>query len=390
MATRTSEEYEAEIAALKAQVAQYKTRTAMTMFGRVTAAPRQGTMTIAGLEEMILQVSGDDTVGYANNPMMRLLGMPDRKAVLGTPLSHWDRGPMEENTFAALVQMARGAQEPQAVERPCPEVPADRLPSSDLPAAAGDRVLRFTATPHKGSVQIIVQDVTRTRWLETTFARYVSPKVIEKLQQIPATEMLAMERRDLTILFADMRGFTRLCQEAAPAQVQDTVNSFLANMVACIESVDGTVQGFVGDQVMAMFGAPLPQEDHALRALICAVAMQRVHAQWTSDRLARGLPAPPVGVGLATGSVVVGNIGTQSRMDYTAQGHGVNLAARLCAAAEGGEILTVPETHAAAGKSIKTYDGDVPVPHFAFASKGKLAFKNVANPVDVLSVKVKG
>jgi class 3 adenylate cyclase len=384
---RTPEEYEAEIAALEEEIRRLKSRSAMSLFGKVSASVPGATVpTILGVEEMVLLVAADDTVGYLNNPMMKLLGVSDRREAIGSPLSRWDQGPLPESTLAALVQMARAVPEPQAVERSCPEIPAERLPAAD---ATGARTLRFAVAPHKGSVQIVVQDVTRLRWLESTFSRYVSPRVIERMQQVPTGDLLTMERREVSILFTDLRGFTRLCQEETPARVQETVNSFLSNMVGCVEAVEGTVLGFAGDQVMALFSAPLVQADHALRALICAAQMQRIHGAWVDERTRAGLPAPAAGVGLATGTVVVGNIGTPTRMDYTAQGHAVNLAARLCSAAGGGEVLTVPETHQAALSCIGAYQGEVPVPRFTFAGKGKQSFKNVAQPVEVLSVGVK-
>jgi class 3 adenylate cyclase len=387
--SKTVEQLEAENRELRAELERIKSKQALTMFGNVTVAPRTAKLTIVGLEEMIVAVGDDDTVGYVNTSMMKLLGIGDRQQALGTPLTLWDDGPLGENTLKAIVQAARSSEEVLAFERPFPDIPRQLLPTTDVPVGASETILRFTASSQKDRVQIVAQDVTRTRWLETTFARYLSPKVIEQMQGIGADELLSMERRELTILFCDLRGFTTLCQEAEPEQVRDTINTYLAGMVDCVERLDGTVQGFVGDEVMAIFGAPLPQEDHALRALICAVEMQRVHGAWIEDRMRSGRPAPPTGIGLATGEVVVGNIGTESRMDYTAQGHGVNLAARLCGAALAGEVLTVPETHLAAMKHLKTYDGEVAIPRLSFGSKGKLTFKNVKQPVEVLSVRVK-
>jgi len=202
-------------------------------------------------------------------------------------------------------------------------------------------------------------------------------------------EFLQMERREVTLVFCDMRGFTSLCQEEEPKLVQETVNSFLSNMVEQIEMLDGTVQGFVGDQVMAIFGAPVDLPDHALRGLVCTVCMRDAHLRWIAEREAKGLPTRQAGIGLATGSVVVGNIGTPTRMDYTAQGHAVNLAARLCSAAGGGEILTVKATHGAALGAIKSYGGEVPLPRFSFGDKGTMRFKNVSEPVRVISVTTK-
>ncbi len=379
----------AENQRLREELERIKSRQALTMFGNIHAAPRSGKTTIIGLDEMIISVGEDDTVGYVNTSMMKLLGISDRNQALKTQLSKWDQGHLGENTLSAIVQIARSSEDIQILEKPFSDIPRELLPTSDVPPGAKDTILRFSASAKEGRVQIIAQDVTRTRWLEDTFARYLSPKVIEQMQNVDSDNLLTMERRDLSILFTDLRGFTKLCQEATPSQVQDTINSFLSNMVQCIELLDGTVQGFVGDEVMSIFGAPMTQEDHALRALICAVEMQKVHKNWIEERTAKDMPAPQMGVGLATGSVVVGNIGTKTRMDYTAQGHGVNLAARLCGAARGGEILTVPATHSAALKHTKSYSGEVTIPRFTFESIGKQNFKGVNESTDVLRVGTK-
>jgi adenylate cyclase len=278
------------------------------------------------------------------------------------------------------------------VERTCPDLPVERLPEQSGTRPATDPVLRFTASTVKGHVQLVVQDVTRLRWLEQTFSRYVSEKVIEQLHAMPTGRALQMERKELTILFADMRSFTRLTQEVELEELQQMVNSFLANMVGCVEQLDGTVDKFVGDEVMAIFGAPVPQEDHALRALICAVEMQRVHTAWVEKRKQEGKPWCGLGVGLATGQVVVGNIGTKTRMEYTVLGHAVNMAGRLCGSAAAGEVLTIPETHAAALVGIKRARGKpspLVIPRLSFRPKDKMRFKNVEHAIDVVSVFVK-
>jgi len=387
-----------EIVELKAEIERLKSRqsdavrsraTAMAITGTLAVGRSTGSLTVMGLEEMILQVSLDDKVGYVNTPMAKLLGMPDRKKALGTALADWDRNPSGEGVLQALVDVARSCEEAHVLERICPDMDPDMLPDGDALRPAGPTILRFTATGMKGRVNIVVQDVTRMRWLESTFSRYVSPAIIEQMRSMTATDFLSTERRELTLLFSDLRGFTAMSQRLSPEQVHEMVNSFLSNMVDCVARLDGTVDKFVGDEIMVIFGAPVPMADHALRALLCGVEMQRVHAEWSATREAADLPVLPMGVGLATGLVVVGNVGTPTRMDYTALGHAVNLAARLCSAAEPGEVLTVPASHAAAMKSLSTYQGSVKVPRLSFQPKGKLNFKNVSDPVDVVSVKVK-
>lgn len=383
----TAEELQARVVELEREVARLRAVVAMPVTGTIAVAGSRGrSLTVAGAEEMILQVNADDRVGYANAPMATLLGMPDRKLAIGQPYDAFDHGPIGDGVLAALVQLGRGGEEPRVLERACPGLPPDRLPPSPGTRPAGEPVLRFVAAGVQGRVQITAQDVTRLRWLEGTFSRYVSPAVIEQMHQAGAGDLMRMERRVLTVLFVDMRGFTRLSQGLQPEGVGELVNAFLASMGACIEALDGTVDKYAGDNVMAFFGAPLDQPDHALRALVCAAEMQRANARWVAERAAAGLPAGACGVGIATGPVVVGNIGTPSRVDYTAIGHTTNMAARLCGAAGPGEILTLQSTYEAAAEQKRLYRGAVPVPHLAFAPRGKQAFKNVAEPVEVIAV----
>lgn len=388
---RTAEELEARVAELEREVARLHASAAMPVTGTIAAGGSRGrSLTVSGAEEMILQVNADDRVGYANAPMATLLGMGDRKAAIGQPFQAFDQGPVGEGVLAALVQMGRCGDEPRVLERACPGLPPDRLPPTPGERPAGDPVLRFVAAGVQGRVQVTAQDVTRLRWLEGTFSRYVSPAVIEQMHRAGAGDWMRMERRVLTVLFVDMRGFTRLCQPLPPEGVGELVNAFLADMGACVEALDGTIDKYAGDNVMAFFGAPLEQPDHALRALVCAAEMQRRNAAWLARRTAEGLPAGPCGVGIATAPVVVGNIGTPARVNFTALGHTTNLAARLCGAAGGGEILTLQATYEAAAAQKALYRGPIPVPHLAFAPRGKQAFKNVAEPVEVIAVTRKG
>jgi len=393
MTEPTREELLAQVEKLRAELTQAR-RVATSTFAlsgtmAIDAPSGSASLTVTGAEEMILQVGADGLVGYVNRPMARLLGMPDRRAAIGTPVEQWDHGPIGGGVLSGLVQVALGSTQSHVLERTCADLPANLIPDAGSSRPTTDPVLRFLATGVKGRVEIIAQDVTQIRWLEQTFSRYVSPAVIDRMQDMDGTDLLRMERRRLTVLFGDLRGFTALCQELTPEQIQEVVNSFLANMVVCVEALDGTVDKFVGDEVMAVFGAPVHQEDHALRALVCACEMQRRHREWMDERVAAGTPARSLGIGLATGPVVVGNVGTETRMDYTVLGHTVNLAARLCGSAEGGEVLTVPETHRAALAALETYTGGVPVPRLSFRSKGKMTFKNVTEPVNVVAAVAK-
>ena len=221
------------------------------------------------------------------------------------------------------------------------------------------------------------------RFLEYTFSRFVSPQVVEAMKEKPIDELLKMERREITVVFADLRGFTTLAHELTPEEVQETLNSFLEVMVAGVQAAGGMLDKFLGDGFVALFGAPFRQKDHALRALNAAIAMQREHRIWMAQRLADGLPYRPLGIGAATGETVVGAYGTHNRMEYTALGHVVNLASRLCGAAAAGEILTTPFTFDEARRETAPGVERSPI---CFRSKGKMQFKNIQEAVEVISV----
>jgi class 3 adenylate cyclase len=389
LAAKTLEECRAEIEALRAEVERLRRINRGNLTGTLAVLGGDSSQTIAGLEEMIIEVKPDDTVGFVNTPMAKLLGIPDRKIGIGTPLAKWDHTRIGDNLLAALVDIVRNTREPHVLERSCPDLRLEFLPGQSTGRPTIDPIVRFVASEIKGRIHIVAQEVTKLRWLENMFSRYVSAAVIDRLQAVQTSDLLSMERRDLTILFGDLRGFTKMSQSLMPEEVQEVVNSFLSNMVDCVERLDGTVDKFVGDEIMVIFGAPVTQDDHALRALICSVEMQNAHQAWMREREAAGKPARPLGLGLATGPVVVGNVGTQSRMDYTVLGHTVNLAARLCGSAEGGEVLTIPHTHQTAMSSMEKYQGALKIPRMSFNKKGEMHFKNVEKPIEVLSVSAK-
>ena len=262
--TRTVEELEARVKELEAEVGRLKSAAVMPVTGTIAiGAPGGRSHTVLGAEEMVLQVGPDDAIGYVNAPMAKLLGIPDRKLALGLPYAQFDHGPIGDGVIAALVQMGRRSEELHLLERACPGLPLDLLPPSKGARPTTDPVLRFSAAGVKGRVQITAQDVTLLKWLESTFSRYVSPAVIEQMHQTGSENFMRMERRTLSVLFVDMRGFTRLSQNLEPEGVGEMVNSFLASMVACVEKLDGTIDKYVGDNVMAFFGAPVSHPDHS-------------------------------------------------------------------------------------------------------------------------------
>jgi adenylate cyclase len=175
-----------------------------------------------------------------------------------------------------------------------------------------------------------------------TFGRFVSPEVrdaiVDMALQDPDLIRPGGRQMEVSVLFADIRGFTTMSENLPPPEVVDILNQYLDSMEAQVFEHGGTLDKYTGDGMMVLFGAPLEQPDHAQRAVRAALAMQRAAAE-VSDR--RGDVGWKVvyGIGIATGSAVVGHIGSRRRLDYTAIGDTVNLAARLESIAPAGAVL---------------------------------------------------
>ncbi len=177
--------------------------------------------------------------------------------------------------------------------------------------------------------------------------KVVSRDVAEELLRGELT--LGGENREVSVLFADIRGFSATAEGMAPQAVIGLLNETMARLSNVVEDAGGVVDKFVGDEIMAVFGAPLVQADHATRGVRAALAMQASMASLSEERAARGEPPVTVGVGLHTGEAVAGNMGSPSRLNYTVVGESVNLASRLCSAAGPGEVLISGATRDAAG-----------------------------------------
>ena len=184
--------------------------------------------------------------------------------------------------------------------------------------------------------------------IRKTFERYVPAHVVERLLADPTQIRLGGTQQTVTVLFADLRGYTTLAEMLPPEQMVDVLNGHLAVAAQAVLAYEGTISQYSGDLVMAIFNAPLSQPDHALRAVRAALKLRREMVSFHAG-LAANLRMD-FGVGIVTGEAVVGNIGAQELLNYTAIGDTVNLAQRLEETAAGGEILMTEHTYQALDK----------------------------------------
>ncbi len=186
------------------------------------------------------------------------------------------------------------------------------------------------------------------RKVTNLFGHYLKPEIVA---QLAATRggvddiLRGGERRDITLLFVDIRGFTSMSESMAASDVTEVVQMYLDHLSGIIFTWDGTVDKYVGDEIMAFWNAPRTQEDHALLAVRCAYDCINRAPELQQKLLAKGLPPIRWGIGINTGPAVVGNMGSRSRLQYTALGDTVNTAARFCAHAPAFEVLIGQHTY---------------------------------------------
>lgn len=175
--------------------------------------------------------------------------------------------------------------------------------------------------------------------LKKMFGRYLSTEVMNSILEKPSTLELGGEKRQVTIMMTDLRGFTAISERLAPEQVVSMLNAYFEIMVDVVLKYQGTINEFIGDALVVLFGAPQDMPDRAQRAVACSIEMQNAMTRVNVDNRKQGLPALEMGIGLNEAEVIVGNIGSSKRSKYTVIGSGVNMASRIESYTVGGQIL---------------------------------------------------
>jgi len=211
----------------------------------------------------------------------------------------------------------------------------------------------------------LTREEREKRFIRSVFKRYVADNVVDTLLASGKMPDLGGEKMTVTVLFSDIRNFTTISEKLEAHEIVEFLNRYFERICSIILAQGGTIDKFIGDAVMVQFGAPVPYPDHAARALRTALAMRDAVPEftgWMSERFAgRNLPQFNIGIGIHTGEVIAGNVGSSLRMEYTVIGDTVNLASRLESASKplGCMIVASSETLKAAGVEVKTGLHDV-------------------------------
>lgn len=211
-----------------------------------------------------------------------------------------------------------------------------------------------------------------------TFGRYLSDEVVSTLLDHPRALKLGGEKRKVSILMSDLRGFSTISEHLPPEEVVEVLNIYLGKMADVITQYNGTIDEFIGDAILVIFGAPIQRDDDALRATACAIAMQQAMQDVNAQMEARGFPRLEMGIGINTGEVVVGNIGSLKRTKYGVVGSHVNLTGRIESYTVGGQVLVTESTLENAGPSVQ------------IGREMRLSAKGFSEPISIYEVESVG
>ncbi len=192
----------------------------------------------------------------------------------------------------------------------------------------------------------------RNRFIRQIFGRYTSEDIVEVLLDLPEGLKLGGEKRRVTLMMSDLRGFTALAEHLSAGQVVALLNHYLSSMIEIIQGHGGTIDDIIGDAILVIFGAPVAMPDAAERAVLCALEMQKAMQQVNEYNFRQRWPEIEMGIALNTGEVVVGNIGSTKRSKFGVVGRLVNLTARIESFTVGGQVLVSPSLMEAVGSNL--------------------------------------
>ncbi len=220
-------------------------------------------------------------------------------------------------------------------------------------------------------IVIAIDDLSKINKVKSTFKKYVSKNIVDKLLESEDSLNLGGKESEVTILFSDIRGFTSMSEKLNPTEIVKLLNKYFKSMIDVVFKYNGTLDKIVGDELMVLYGVPLKTEDDTNNAVLTAVKMFDALDKFNKNIVKEGYKPFEIGIGINKGKAVSGNIGSEQQMNYTVIGDTINLGARLCSHANSGEILI--------SSSVKDVIGD----NYNFKKIPAIEVKGKTNPIDV-------
>ncbi len=317
---------------------------------------------LSNINDGILSITFNGIVNYANDTAIRILGMPEEQLIGKSFASNFFENPENDDFAQAVLDSIYDRQDPHDaivnytsngktyVLRMLTSFYTDGGKRTGIIVLFSDMsevVELRDAVKSMQRIKMLNKKLElRNKLLSETFGRFLSDEIVRQLLDTPKGLELGGKKQSLTIMMSDLRGFTALSERMDPSDLISLLNHYLETMTDAIQSNGGTIIEFIGDGILAIFGAPLSYEDHASKAVAAALQMEASMKKINDWNEERGYSALEMGIGIHTGEVIVGNIGSEKRTKYGVVGAAVNLCGRIESYTVGGQILISPDTRA--------------------------------------------
>ncbi len=311
---------------------------------------------LRSLSDGVISTAKDGKIIAANEKAKELLGLKAQDKIEGRMVMDlvWvkekqDKNNAEKNPnkFLQWFQDALNPQEEKSREQYYPDQILQSTGTEQHSVNISINTIADATDPSRvNGALVIMEDISDEKRLKTTMYRYMNQDLAEQLIK-GGEAMLGGDLKDVSVLFSDIRGYTTLTEHMSPEDVVSMLNEYFEDMVDVLFSYKGTLDKYIGDAMMAVFGSPLPLDDHQWMAVQTAVEMRNRLALFNTKRVTEGNLAISIGIGIHSDKVLGGNIGSSRRMEYTAIGDGVNLASRLESASKqyGCDIVISEQTY---------------------------------------------
>lgn len=286
---------------------------------------------LRSLTNAVLSTDHEGRVIAANDSALDLIDLPDGENIEGQSIKNLIK--IEERSFLDCIENALKPQKKQDREQYYPE---QTLVSAKADSASDQHSVNLSINSivdvedpnNVYGALVVMDDISDEKRLKSTMYRYMSQELAEQLLA-SGNARLGGDRKEVSVLFSDIRSFTSIAESMDAEELVQMLNDYFELMVDAVFEYKGTLDKYIGDAIMAVFGSPLALEDHAWNAVQTSVEMRHRLSRFNAERATRNLTPIKIGIGINSGSVISGNIGSSKRMEFTAIGDGVNLGSRL-------------------------------------------------------------
>jgi adenylate cyclase len=281
---------------------------------------------LRSLSNGVISTDKEGTIIAANESAKKLLGLKGDDVIEGRSVAELIK--IEKGNFSSWCRMALEARNQQQYypDRTLQPVRGEEQHSINLSI---NTIADANDSQKISGALVVMDDISDEKRLKSTMYRYMTQELAEQLLENPDAAKMGGDRKEVTVLFSDIRSYTTLTETLKAEEVVEMLNQYFESMVEAVFMHKGILDKYIGDAIMAVFGSPLPLDDHEWMAVKTAVEMRRRLAIFNTQRAARNQQTINIGIGINSDTVISGNIGCSKRMEFTAIGDGVNLGARL-------------------------------------------------------------